>query len=76
MAQHLNISREEIACIGDGENDLTMFDASGIKFAMGNAVPELRRKADYILPGNDKNGAAEGIRRILKMNQDVQKGKK
>lgn len=76
LAQHLNISREEIACIGDGENDLTMFDASGIKFAMGNAVPELRRKADYILPGNDKNGAAEGIRRILKMNQDVQKGKK
>lgn len=68
LAEHLKISKEEVACIGDGENDLSMFDAAGHRFAMGNAVPKLRRKADYILPGNNKDGAAQGIQRILKMN--------
>ena len=28
-------------------------------------VPELKEKADFILPGNDRDGAAEGIWRIL-----------
>ena len=54
-----------MACIGDGENDSTMFEAAGLRFAMGNAVPELKEKADFILPGNDRDGAAEGIWRIL-----------
>lgn len=65
LSERLGIAKEEVACIGDGENDSTMFEAAGLRFAMGNAVPELKEKADFILPGNDRDGAAEGIWRIL-----------
>ena len=65
MAQELGIERSEIACIGDGENDLTMFRVAGMKMAMGNAVEELKRAADIVLPSNEKDGAAEGILRCV-----------
>lgn len=65
LAQELGIERSEIACIGDGENDLTMFRAAGMKMAMGNAVEELKRAADIVLPSNEKDGAAEGILRCV-----------
>ncbi|NSD11664.1 HAD hydrolase family protein [[Ruminococcus] gnavus] len=60
MAQSLGIAKSEIACIGDGENDLSMFEASGMKLAMGNAVEMLKKEADYILPDCDHNGVTEG----------------
>ena len=65
LAERLGIKKEETACIGDGENDLPMFRAAGLKMAMGNAVPELREKADIILPSNGRGGAAKGIRLCL-----------
>ena len=67
LAGSLGIQREEIACIGDGENDLSMFEAAGLRMAMGNGVPELKKKAEYILPSNSANGAAEGIYRYVLM---------
>ena len=60
LAQSLGIAKSEIACIGDGENDLSMFEASGMKLAMGNAVEMLKKEADYILPDCDHNGVTEG----------------
>lgn len=65
LAKQLNISKEEIACIGDGENDITMFAESGIKFAMGNAVDELKEKADCVLPDNNNDGVAYAIENHL-----------
>ena len=35
LSAHLGIEKEEIACIGDGENDSFMFEESGLKIAMG-----------------------------------------
>lgn len=65
LAKELGIRKEEIACMGDGENDLYMFQEAGFKMAMGNAVPDLKKKADVILPSNDRNGAARGIQKYL-----------
>lgn len=65
----LGISQEETACIGDGENDLSLFEVSGLRMAVGNAVPELKEHADIVLPGNQKDGAAIGIEKILQMRQ-------
>lgn len=64
---YLGISREETACIGDGENDLSMFEVSGVKISMGNGVPELKEKADMVTDSNDRDGAAEAIDRLLKL---------
>lgn len=65
LADHLQIRKEEIACIGDGENDLSMFEASGLKLAMGNAIPILKKKADEVLPSNDRDGVAEAIEKYI-----------
>ena len=65
----LGIKKEEVACIGDGENDLPMFEASGMKFAMGNAVDVLKEKADYLLPSNNEDGVAFAVNEYILKNK-------
>lgn len=65
IARLLSISKDEIACIGDGENDIPMFREAGHCFAMGNAVPELKAMADETVASNDEDGVAEAIKRLL-----------
>lgn len=65
LAGHLGITRRETACIGDGENDLSMFEASGFNIAMGNAFEGLKEKADYVTSSNNRDGAAKAVRKIL-----------
>jgi hydroxymethylpyrimidine pyrophosphatase-like HAD family hydrolase len=55
-------------CMGDGENDVPMFAAAGLTVALGNSVPELRRRADMIMGGSDVEGALEALRVITGMN--------
>ncbi len=71
LARQLGIFREEIACIGDGENDLSMFEASGLNIAMGNAFEELKKKADYVTSSNNRNGAAKAVRKLLDVEWSV-----
>ncbi|MCD7868312.1 MAG: Cof-type HAD-IIB family hydrolase [Clostridiales bacterium] len=61
LSSYLQIVPGQVACIGDGENDLSLFQAAGIKFAMGNAVPDLKAAADYVLPSNKDDGVAYAI---------------
>lgn len=41
---------------GDAVNDITMFVNDWTKVAMGNAIPELKARADYITTDVDKDG--------------------
>ncbi|MBS5950127.1 HAD family phosphatase [Clostridium sartagoforme] len=61
----LGIRLEEVAAIGDNNNDIEMIERSGLGIAMGNAIDEIKNKADYVTVDNDKNGAAEAIIKIL-----------
>ncbi len=65
LGRHLGVKKSEIGCIGDGENDLSMFEASGLKIAMGNAVKELKDQADYVVTSNRWDGAAEAIEKYI-----------
>ncbi len=65
LAQRLGLEQSEIACVGDGENDLSMFAAAGLRFAMGNAVDTLKAQADLVLPSNDHDGVAAAVAHIL-----------
>lgn len=60
-----NISPEEIIGVGDGHNDIALLEASGLKVAMGNAVPELKEIADYIAPSVDEDGLADVINKYF-----------
>ena len=41
---------------GDSGNDISMFTDDWTKVAMGNAIPELKKLADYVTSDVDKDG--------------------
>jgi len=65
LAAELGIGREEIMAVGDSYNDLDMIDYAGVGVAMGNAVQEIKDRADYVTRGNNEHGVAEAIRRFV-----------
>ena len=68
LAEYLNIQREEVMALGDGENDLSMIRAAGIGVAMGNAEEHVKAAADYITATNDEAGVAAAVHKfVLKM---------
>lgn len=69
LGNHLGLERSQIACIGDAANDLPMFQQAGLRFAMGNAIEELKAQADEILPSCDENGVAAAIYEHLLKNR-------
>ena len=65
VSQYLDIPLEKIMAIGDNLNDVEMVEAAGFGVAMGNAIPELKEKADWVTAGNDADGLAIAIEKIL-----------
>ncbi len=51
--------------IGDGTNDLEIFDIVDIKIAMENAIEDLQNKADFVTKSNIENGVAHAIDYLL-----------
>jgi Cof subfamily protein (haloacid dehalogenase superfamily) len=65
IAKLLAIPLAEIAVIGDGGNDIAMFERSGLSIAMGNASPDVRRAADLVTDTNREEGVANAIERFI-----------
>lgn len=63
LADHFRTPREKIAVIGDGPNDIEMFEQAGLSIAMGQAVEEVRRHARFVTASNDDDGWALAIYR-------------
>jgi len=55
----------EVVAIGDGGNDVAMFERSGLSIAMGNASPEVQRTADFVTESNSEDGFAAAIERFI-----------
>jgi Cof subfamily protein (haloacid dehalogenase superfamily) len=65
LAKLLAVPLSEIAVIGDGGNDVAMFERSGLSIAMGNASPEVRRAADLVTDSNREDGFANAVERFI-----------
>ena len=61
----LHIKKNEIIGVGDSYNDFPLLMASGLKIAMGNAIPELKSIADFIAPSVDEDGVAVVIEKFI-----------
>jgi HAD superfamily hydrolase (TIGR01484 family) len=61
----LGVERENTACVGDGANDVLMFQECGLSIAMGNGEEILKRSADHIVASIDQDGFAEAADYIL-----------
>lgn len=56
MAKHLGLDPEYTMAFGDGGNDSTMIRRAGIGVAMGNAIDELKKEADFVTTTVDEDG--------------------
>jgi Cof subfamily protein (haloacid dehalogenase superfamily) len=65
LLKYLKLPSSSVAAIGDGHNDLSMFQSVGFRIAMGNSLNEVKRAADLIAPDHDEGGAAWAIRELI-----------
>jgi hydroxymethylpyrimidine pyrophosphatase-like HAD family hydrolase len=65
LLEHLGVDPSEAIAFGDGEPDADMFRRVGTAVAMGNAVPETRAAATWVTAGNDEDGVAVAVERLL-----------
>lgn len=52
---------ESIIAFGDDYADIGMLELSGVGVAMGNAIAEVKNKADVVIGSNDEEGIADFI---------------
>lgn len=65
LAEILNIKQEEIMCIGDSENDLSMIRYAGVGVAMGNAMDIIKEAATFVTDTNENSGVAKAIKKFV-----------
>ena len=58
----LDLTRAEIAYIGDDLNDLPILEQAGLRLAVANAVPEVKVRVDYV---TEKEGGKGAVREAL-----------
>ena len=63
--EKLGLPREQSFAFGDGLNDLEMMDTVGTALVMGNGQPELKEKADFIVPTVAEDGVAYGVEHYI-----------
>ncbi len=64
-AKIFGVKTSEIIGVGDSGNDFPLLMASGLKVAMGNAIPDLKSIADYIAPDVKDDGVAHVIEKFI-----------
>ena len=65
LAGLLKVPLERTMVIGDGGNDLAMFQRAGISVAMGQASDEVRQQAMQVTGSNVDDGVAQAIERYV-----------
>ncbi len=65
LLDELGIAPRHVLAIGDAENDIEMLRLAGIGVAVGNAPPQVRQAADFVVASNDEDGVAEAVERFV-----------
>ena len=58
LSRMYGIDKSEIMALGDGTNDITLLEASGLPVAMQNGADALKHHAEIIAPSAENDGAA------------------
>ncbi len=59
--EHAGIPREDTVAFGDGANDLDMLAYAQVGVVMGNALDEIKERADYVTDAIDEDGLAHAM---------------
>lgn len=65
FARLLNVPLQEIAVIGDGNNDVLMFEQAGFSIAMGNASDGVKKQAQVVTASNEEDGFAAAVEKYV-----------
>lgn len=60
----LGIPQADSICFGDSNNDIAMFDAAQVRVAMGNSVPDILQRADFVTDTMFEDGIDHGLRKL------------
>lgn len=59
------IKNDDIICFGDGLNDIDMIKKCGVGVAMGNALNDVKKVADFITTSHDEDGIASFLQKNI-----------
>ena len=65
LIEKYGTKREELICIGDNENDISMIKYAGLGIAMANAIDEVKESAHYITDSYKNDGVAKAIKKFI-----------
>lgn len=65
LAEYFGLTKEEVICVGDNENDLSMIEYAGLGVAMGNGEDFVKAKAEYVTSSNNEDGVARVIEKFI-----------
>lgn len=65
LGENYGIKQEEIICIGDNGNDISMIKYAGLGVAMKNGTDAVKEIADYITDTNDNDGVAKVVKKFI-----------
>jgi Cof subfamily protein (haloacid dehalogenase superfamily) len=65
LSKLLAIPATQIVAIGDGGNDIAMFEQAGFSIAMGNGSSAVQAAADVVTASNRDDGFAHAIERFI-----------
>ena len=65
LGEYYGVKREEIICIGDNNNDISMIKYAGLGVAMKNGSDQAKEVADYVTDSNDEDGVAKVIEKFI-----------
>lgn len=75
MAQFLNVSKEEIATIGDFDNDIDMLENAPISFAVANGSEGAKKAAKFAVKSCREGGFAQACDLLIDWNQREREGR-
>jgi len=65
MIEHFGLKPSEVAAIGDGMNDIEMLQGAGYSVAMGNALDEVKKYANFVTNHVEEDGIYHAIKHLL-----------
>lgn len=65
LCLRLGLLPQQVMAIGDGINDLPMFEFAGLSVAMGNSVASAKQMASYVTVSNQEDGVSVAMSKFL-----------
>lgn len=65
LCERLAVDAADVVAFGDNHNDLTMLEWAGRGVAMGNALTDVKARADEVTASNDEHGVALVLESLL-----------